>query len=152
MHVENKNKSSLRNRREKRKRPSFATVIGMLMGFIFTGYIFCFVRIINYDGSSYYTKAENLLNYFAGSEYATVYSRISSSIMAGLDTEENPEYKEIVAVAHYIEAEAQYNMYLANGMTEYLDYYSAKMEEAKADMGGLDFTIEGIDEMLLLTE
>lgn len=141
----------MRAKKNKRKKNPFATVMAICWTAILVCLTINLYNIINVD-DDYYSDAEYTLDYVEKEKYAELYSRMSSNYGNGLDVEKYSEYKELLAISEYVEAAGQYKMYKDNGMTEYADYYKAKMEKAKEGFGKLDFADEEVNEMLGLTE
>lgn len=126
------------------KKSVFPLIMGIIWGAIISLSIWAIVTVFTYSVEPY--RADDLM---AGSIYSEKYGRlytgISYDIEDGLNSDDDPQYKELLGTAGYIESAAQYFMYHKNGDSEKADYFKSKMNKYLEEMGCLNYLSKKID-------
>ena len=126
------------------KKSVFPLIMGIIWGVIISLSVWAIVKIFTYTVEPY--RGEDLMVGSIHSEkYGKLYTSISYDIEDGLNSDDDPHYKELLGTAGYIENAAQYFMYLKNGDSEKAEYFKSKMNKYLEDMGCLKYLSKKID-------
>lgn len=131
------------NTTKQNKNSSFPVIMGIIWGIIISMSVWITVSILTYEIEPYRSN-DLLLNSICSEAYGKLYNSLSYDLKDGLSVKKNPEYKEMIATAGYIEAAGQYRMYKENNMESKAAYYEKKMQDYRSDMGRLGYLTEKI--------
>lgn len=126
------------------KKSVFPLIMGIIWGAIISLSIWVIVTVFTYSVEPY--RADDLMVGSIYSEkYGRLYTGISYDIEDGLNSDDDPQYKELLGTAGYIESAAQYFMYHKNGDSEKADYFKSKMNKYLEEMGCFNYLSKKID-------
>ena len=93
----------------------------------------------SYDSDSFYWRLED-------ENFAQIVEMYHTNEAAGV--EPDAELEQYYGVARYFEAASYYKIYQKDGDSERMEIYAKQMEDAKHQMGALDFLSDTICEKL----
>lgn len=120
----------------KNKKSAFPIVLGIIWGILLALTAWVIIYVMTYE-NDINKNASTIANYVTEEQYGMVYRDVKYRMADGMTAENHPEYSELVGIAHYLEAAAQYRMYIEGGQPEKAKYYYDKMQNAVQELGDL---------------
>lgn len=130
----------------------FALIIGTIWGLTFAALIIGVIYVFTGYEYDYYNSPRTSLEQLAYGKYGTVYTNIVYGMRNEPEIYSREDYKELIALADYIEAAGTYRIFEAEGDSDRMAKAKEKMETSGDKLGLISFTKDDLNEIYGLNE